>query len=396
MRIRLHRSPWAVFRQLTVALCVVFGAGMLTGPAAQASSTLRVGVFDGMGSVQISSSVPADLLDERGSPLARLAPLESWMATTDGQRIFATGPNNQSLTVAGVLRLVGSGNAQIPLVFAHNRWYRGTLELRPAGNRLNVINRIDLEQYLYGVIPAEMSRSWPTNALKSQAVAARSYAIANLGKHASRGYDVCDTDECQVYMGAVAENLATNRVVDSTRGEVITHSGRVIPAYFHSSAGGYTENSEDVWTRKLPFIRAVPDFDQNSPRFTWYKNVSSGDLSNGLGRFGVRVGAIQQVNPLSRSYSGRVRELQIVGASGTKVVSGETFRLAAGLNSTLFNMAPRGPDGGNPSEFAFAGRGWGHGLGLSQWGAKGLAEQGYSYVQILDHYYPGCQLGRRF
>jgi stage II sporulation protein D len=95
---------------------------------------------------------------------------------------------------------------------------------------------------------------------------------------------------------------------------------------------------------------------------------------------------------LSRSYSGRVKEVQVVGTTGSRTVRGETFRIAAGLASTLFNVAPVGE--GQPTEFSFAGRGWGHGLGLSQWGARGLAEQGYTYMQILGHYYPGAQLGR--
>jgi stage II sporulation protein D len=155
--------------------------------------------------------------------------------------------------------------------------------------------------------------------------------------------------------------------------------------------------------RKESFIRAVPDYDQNSPHYTWYKNVSASSLAASLARQGVNVGALVTVTPLQRSYSGRVKTVQVVGQNGSRVVSGETFRIAAGLASTLFNVAPRGqqpvaaPSPGAtslPSEFAFAGRGWGHGLGLSQWGAKSLGEKGYPYTTILSHYYPGAQLRR--
>lgn len=378
------------------ALALAIAAVALLAPAQPAPAAtpyLRVGLASGASEVLFASSVPAELVDDRGRKLMKLNPLDSWVARAEGGRLQATGPNSQSVVVAGGMRLVASGGAGIPLVFARNRWYRGALEFEPTGGGVTAVNVIPLEQYLYGVVPAEMPNGWPAESLKSQAVAARSYALANLGKHKSRGYDLCGTDECQVYQGAAAEATSTNMAVDATRGVVVTFGGKVIPAYFHSSSGGYTENSEEVWMRKLPYIRAVPDFDQKSPHFTWYKNVAAGSLADGLARSGVNIGAIIAVNPLSRSYSGRVKEVQVVGTEGTKVVGGETFRLAAGLNSTLFNVAPVGS--GQPSEFAFAGRGWGHGLGLSQWGAKTLGEMGYSYTQILSHYYPGAQLSRR-
>jgi stage II sporulation protein D len=302
-----------------------------------------------------------------------------------------TGPNAQTALLAGAIRIRPLG-AGTPLVFAGQRWYRGVLELRPSATGVTVINTLPLEQYLYGVVPSEMSASWPAESLKSQAIAARSYAVANLGKHKSRGYDVCDTDECQVYTGAAVEAVRSNQAIDATRGEVLMYGRKTIAAFFHSSSGGHTENSEDVWHQRLPYIRAVPDYDQKSPHFAWYKNVSSEKIASGLARQGVDVGQLTQVSPLSRSTSGRVREIQVVGTAGSRTVRGETFRIAAGLNSTLFNVAPVGE--GQPVEFSFAGRGWGHGLGLSQWGARSLAEAGYSYMQILGHYYPGAQLGR--
>lgn len=363
----------------------------LSAPA-WALDAVRIGLMHSVSTVQVAASTPADVLDAHGRALMRINAMESWVVATDGANLQLTGPNAQTALLAGSLRLRPLGATAVPLVFAGRHWYRGTLELRPSADGITVINQLPIEQYLYGVVPAEMSASWPSESLKSQAIAARSYAIANLGKHRSRGYDLCDTDECQVYVGAGAESAASNQAVDGTRGEVLMFGNKVIPAYFHASSGGYTENSEDVWLQRLPYIRAVADFDQKSPHYAWFKTVSADAIAAGLARQGVDVGALISVNPLSRSYSGRVKEVQVTGTTGTRVVRGETFRIAAGLGSTLFNVVPVGE--GQPTDFSFAGRGWGHGLGLSQWGARGLAESGYTYLQILGHYYPGATLGR--
>ncbi len=383
-----------MLRLTGLVIAVNLGWGV-SGYPARATEGLRVGVMYQATSALVSASAKGWFYDDSGNRLAPVQALEGWTVTSDGRNLTLNGPQTQSLTVAGNVRLfVEAANSQ-SLVFAGKRWYRGALELKTQGSGVSVINLVELEHYLYGVVPAEMPRSWPSGALKSQAVAARSYALANLGKHRSRGYDFCGTDECQVYAGAAVENLATNRAIDQTRSEVVTYAGRIVPGYFHSSAGGYTENSEDVWYQRLPYIRAVPDFDQQSPNYTWFRDVDTTALARGLSKFGISVGNITQLIPVTRSYSGRVKEINVVGTEGSKVISGETFRIAAGLLSTLFNLAPKHIDGNPlPQGFAFAGRGWGHGLGLSQWGAKTLSEKGYSYMQILAHYYPGAQLAR--
>jgi stage II sporulation protein D len=378
--------------RLGLAVVAALSIAAWAPPAAAAPAAVRIGLTHSAKSVQVASSTPAEIQDARGRTVLRINALESWIATTDGARMQLVGPNEQNVLLAGTVRLQPTGGAGTPLVFADTHWYRGALELVPAAAGVTVVNRVAMEQYLYGVVPAEMSASWPVESLKSQAIAARSYAAANLGKHRSRGYDLCDTDECQVYGGAAKEALRSNQAIDATAGEVLVYARKVIPAYFHSSSGGFTENSEDVWLQRLPYIRAVQDFDQKSPHFSWFKQVSAETIAQGLARQGADVGQLLKVAPLSRSYSGRVKEVQVVGTTGSRTVRGETFRIAAGLSSTLFNVAPVGE--GQPTEFSFAGRGWGHGLGLSQWGARGLAEQGYTYMQILGHYYPGAQLGR--
>lgn len=375
-------------------MALLLGAMLLLAtPATAAATTLRVGLVESAQQVLVASSVAAEVTDARGKAIARLPALEGYTASSVNGAVQLAGPNGTNYMLAGPIRIRPLSASGIPLVYAGDRWYRGHLEVRTAGSAITAVNVVGIEDYLYGVVPAEMPKHWPSESLKAQSVAARSYAVANAGKHRSRGYDVCDTTDCQVYGGAAAEAAVTNQMIDATRGEYLMHNGRVVPGYFHSAAGGYTENSEDVWHEKLDYIRAVPDFDQNAPSFTWYKTVAAGALADGLARQGVKLGQILQVVPLNRSYSGRVRDVQVVGTAGSRVVKGEAFRLAAGLNSTLFNVAAVG--GNTPSSFSFAGRGWGHGLGLSQWGAKGLAEKGYGYMQILGHYFPGAQLGKQ-
>lgn len=148
-------------------------------------------------------------------------------------------------------------------VSAKNKWYRGNLMIQNKDGKLTVINNVNIEDYIKGVLPSEMPAGWETEALKAQAIAARSYALANLGKRAKFGYDLNDTTEDQVYGGASVETYKTNQIVDDTKGLVLIHDLKIIPAYYSASAGGQTINASDVWGSDLPFIRSVPSYDDN-------------------------------------------------------------------------------------------------------------------------------------
>ncbi len=152
------------------------------------------------------------------------------------------------------------------LVFAKNRWYRGQLLVLNEKQGLTVINELDLENYIKGVVPAEMPTSWNIEAHKAQAIAARSYAVANTGKRLEYGYDLKDTPQDQNYIGISAETLQTNRAVESTHGQVLVYNGKVIPAYYHASAGGSTLPARKVWGKDLPYIKAVKSFDEKIPK----------------------------------------------------------------------------------------------------------------------------------
>jgi len=146
---------------------------------------------------------------------------------------------------------------------AKRKWYRGYLIIQNRNKKLTVINNVDLEDYIRGVVPSEMPSSWEIEALKAQAIAARSYALANLGKRAAYGYDLKDTPEDQAYGGASAETAKTNNAVQETEGLVLTYNYKVVPAYYSASAGGKTVTAKQAWGSDLPYIRSVPSYDGN-------------------------------------------------------------------------------------------------------------------------------------
>lgn len=147
-----------------------------------------------------------------------------------------------------------------------NKWYRGYFIVYNHGGALTIINHVDIEDYIRGVVPSEMPSSWNYEAHKAQAIAARSYALANLGKRANSGYDLKDTPEDQAYGGATAEAARTNKAVEETKGIVLIYDLKIIPAYYSASAGGQTSNSSEVWTKNLPYLKSVPSFDNNIKR----------------------------------------------------------------------------------------------------------------------------------
>lgn len=291
--------------------------------------------------------------------------------------------------------------------------YRGNLEIRLTGSGITVINELPVEKYLYGVVPAEMPASFPFEALKAQAVAARSYLISQLGSYGKYGFDVLDTDSNHVYGGLDRENPVTTRAVDETSGLVLVYHHRPIAAFYHSSSGGFTENSEDVWSSALAYIRAKPDpADFNDKHYNWSVHYSMEALTAlvnnklksyaGQGDFN-EFSVITDLIEAERTSSGqRVKKLLIEGidAAGNPVEvsisNADRVRIVLGLKSALFTINKEIDAGGNMTGVTFTGSGWGHGLGLSQWGARGLAEKGYTFQDILQYYYTGVNLATNY
>ncbi|MCR5030134.1 MAG: SpoIID/LytB domain-containing protein [Selenomonadaceae bacterium] len=287
--------------------------------------------------------------------------------------------------------------------------YRGTVLLLLADDgTITVVNEVKLDDYIGGVISEEMSPDWPTEALKAQAVAARTFAAYSLGKHDDDGYDVCATTCCQVYGGIGSESPEGLRAVSATRGEIMTYQGKPIYAAFYASSGGMTAGSEEMGGTALPYLQAVRDpQDAVAPNRHWQVSMSPRELASKLASAGVSVGTLKaiELTPLElgksaadRYPSGRVKNIRFIGTTQKVDISGPKLRWIVGLPSTLLDIryGPENKTAPNTkgkieisnqnAVIVFDGYGRGHGVGMSQWGAYGMAAKS-KYRDILSHYY---------
>lgn len=345
-----------------------------------------------------------------GQRLALAAGEEVVLRLAEGELVLERGGGVERLQAAREIwlepasRPAEGGDFQLK-----QRGYRGRLQVLVGGSGLRAINHVGLESYLPSVVGSEMPASWPQAALRAQAVAARTYALRQL-KPADL-FDLSATVSSQVYKGVDAETPSTREAVLSTRGQVLMYGSSLANAVFHSSSGGATENSGDLWSQQLPYLVSVPDFDQASPVQAWQQRLEPEQLQQAF----AEIGGAQRIDVLSTTSTGRVRQARVSGPSGTLVVSGAQLRSRLGLRSTMVRfelvaselaalpplpLLPEQYEVGGfqpqvqlplPSLLA-VGRGYGHGVGMSQWGALGLAQRGQSYDQILRHYYRGTEL----
>lgn len=224
------------------------------------ANAIKIGLIEGENNITIAVSERGTLLDgNTRKKLADLEPMEKYVIKKHFNTIAIKLPDKKFYNTK-TNNLIFSTNKNA-FIFSKGKWYRGSMLAQVRGNGITVINDVSLEYYLLGVVPSEMPSKWNQEALKAQAIAARSYAIANLGKRGSKGYDLKDTPEDQAYGGASAETKETNMAVKSTLGEVLVYNNKVIPAYYHASAGGHTRNASAVWSRDLPYLASVPSFD---------------------------------------------------------------------------------------------------------------------------------------
>lgn len=259
---------------------------------------------------------------------------------------------------------------------------RGELIVLRGLRGLVVVNVVDLEDYLAGVLGSEMPRSYPLEALKAQAVAARTYALNKkielFGADAHLGSSVIS----QVYRGLEAEDARTREAVAATRGVVLTHELQPIEAYFHASCGGRTELGAEALGRPLPYLRTVRCPCASLRESRWTLRVPRGELAD---RMGLAPAAAGRLAVAERTASGRVRRLR-AGVTSVDAVPLRARMGYARLRSLDFELSWDG------ATAVFSGRGFGHGAGLCQWGARLRAEQGWSYERILAEYYPGTEL----
>lgn len=311
------------------------------------------------------------------------------------------------------------------------RLYRGSMLINNKNvkaGRINVINKVNLEEYLYSVVPSEMPASWKIEALKAQAIAARTYAVKHMGKHSKYGFDLCNSVDCQAYNGYSAENPKypnSNKAVDDTRGQLIYYKNQLIDAVFFSCSGGRTESSENVWGTAVPYLKGVDDSyePKNASYSSWIQEITSSQLKSILKAKKVDIGDIINCKADSVSDNGRVLSLTVIGTSGTKTYKESSISALLGLKSTCFTIkikkttvsnsgtsvsdnqtdsisdvvydnenTGKGPVSNLEFSIDINGKGWGHGIGMSQWGAEGMAEAGKNYIQILKHYYTGVSI----
>jgi stage II sporulation protein D len=270
------------------------------------------------------------------------------------------------------------------------RRYRGRLELRAAAGRVVVVNAVELEDYVAATVGGEMPASWPEQALRAQAVATRTYALHQRQRRAGDAWDVRATEQSQVYRGIEAETPTTRRAAEATRGEILTHAGKPILAAFHSTSGGRTASASEVWGQSLPYLDSIDvENEEDAPHTYWRTVFPAETLAGLLDALGAELGPVASLEVDARTESGRVERIVARGRSKLRVFAGERLRAlveSLGLRSTLFDIRA------TPEGFAFVGSGNGHGVGMSQWGAREMARRGDPYQRILARFYPGARL----
>jgi stage II sporulation protein D len=267
--------------------------------------------------------------------------------------------------------------------------YEGTFRIKKTPEGLLITNEVDLERYLEGVVPAEMPPDWEREALKAQAVISRTYALYKKKENQGKGYDLAGSVLGQVYKGSISDPR-TSSAISQTRGKVLTYDEELALTFFHSTSAGPTEDASERWNIDLPYLKGVScPLDRDSPYFQWERTITLRDLEEGLQKLGYPVGAVATLTPLQWSRAGRLLTVRILYDGGEIILKAEDLRKALGfrvLPSTHFAIDSFG------REIYIRGSGYGHGVGLCQWGANVMARQGLNFEEILLYYYPGVIL----
>lgn len=270
--------------------------------------------------------------------------------------------------------------------------YWGAIILVSSARGVQVINEVPLEKYIAGILMLEVYHTWHEEVLHAQAVVARTYALHERARNIKQPYHVKSDVTSQVYGGANAASIKAERIVRETRGEFLAFDGKPILAVYHSASGGTTASAEEVWGRPVPYLvsREVEE-ESDSPETYWRVILSEEELRTALARRKIEVGEILEWSISEHSPSGRAQRIRIRGTYGTEEVTSQQFRLALGssvVKSTTFELRM------HEQGFLIVGSGYGHGVGMSQWGARAMAERGANYREILAWFYPGTTLSR--
>lgn len=387
-------------------------------------------------------SHPFSVLDEKGNEILRGNAKENWTARLENGKAYLQSPAgkkipfHKSVTIRPISHTAGEGHtilvkqlmsgAGMTWASLDDKEYRGKLQI-VHNTRLNTlvpINVLTVDEYLQGVISSEMPVQFPMDALRAQAVLARTYALKHLGKHKSYGYDLCDTQNCQVYGGVSAESERANAAVESTIGEVLLYNGKPIESVFSANCGGITQSSKDAGWSDTPYLHPVSDYkdfdfsalqpyhfknllqyyhdaysryDKNvsMAAFRWVRVVEEKELREVIKRQKKDIGEIKALIPLRRGKSGYVSRLLVKGTKGSVTLNKENVirnNLSLGLLRSSYFIVEPNYENRKLKYFVFYGGGWGHGVGFDQTGAAGRADAGQDYKTILQHYFPKAEL----
>ena len=390
-------------------------------------------------------------------------------AGPDAAEIVAPSKTGVMVTVTGTDRILfyldcsglrslavmpRSISGEKPVTWFRGYRYYGAFEYqRVTGGNINVINVVNIEDYVKGSVPYEIGSDKPIEAIKAQAVCARTYAAMQT-RHRSQGFDVCTTDDCQVYQGVAASNELTDRAVDETAGLYMYYNGKLAEAYYYSSNGGASEDALNVWGSEVPYCKGKLDpyeaaISDRIYKYNWTTTFTQSELTSRLKSRGINIGTVKSVSITEFTPTGNVRAITFTGTSGTKTVYRESCRTSLGLRSMRFHLGSEAYspnpstffvngaqsslsdlsgvytisgtgtvssysggasgayaatsggvfalDGGTSAPqssdyFTFTGSGWGHNVGMSQWGASAMAEMGYGFRDILMFYYTDVEI----
>ncbi len=301
----------------------------------------------------------------------------------------ATLTSDQLYAHRAYIEPLGDGDIQVD-----GKSYRGSMEIvEDQKGTLTVINQLPLEDYIMGVLAGEIPRNWPREAMEAQAIAARTFAILTQSEARRRGeaYDLENTALFQMYQGSGLVNDNIRKAVLGTKDDIITYRSSPIMAFFHSNCGGKTSGALAVWSKDQPYLRPVDcTFGNNGAHFRWRTEIPIPDLVRKLRKAGINIGDVIRLEPQDRDATGRIAEVAVMDERGKyRKMKGSAFRMAVGpdlIRSTRFNVEVA------RDKAVFTGKGWGHGVGLCQEGACGMALKGYSAFDILRHYYQGIMV----
>ena len=334
-------------------------------------------------------------LDGYGDIYLKLRDGKVEVTTHSGKSITTlTGDGTECLISADYFR----SNAYV--CFDETVYRGGIIPYINENGGLNIINYVDVEDYVKGVLDKEMNHSSNLEALKAQAVSARSFAAAHEGLHASQGFDVCTGDHCQCYSGVAGEYASIVRAVESTRGEILYYEGEPVPGYYCANSGGCTENSEDVWSESLGYLRSVED--PYSPEYKWSVSMKQSELTDLLASR--NIGTITAVTINGLNESGSVQAVTFTGTNGSYHAVKDEVRFLPGMKSNFFTIDSskgRVEKNGDSTtvyldkasdELKIKGKGFGHGIGMSQQGAQEMGKRGFTYREILEFYFTDIEV----